>query len=107
MHRLLFIVVLFSLGACGGREPDDAAGSAARAHAAAWLRTARFEDADPAIDCRPDCREQERGFDYARANKVERPGDCDLERVRAGANEDFTEGCRAYGQYLEAAERRR
>ena len=111
MHRLLFIVMLLSLGGCGGRETDAAAsgsaGKAARASAETWLRTARFEDADPAIDCRPDCREQERGFNHARAKQIERPGDCDLERVRTGANEDFIEGCRAYGQYLEAAERRR
>lgn len=80
---------------------------AARARATIWLRTARFEDADRATDCQPDCREQERGFNYARAGRVELPGDCDLARVRSHASEDFIEGCRAYGQYLEAASRGR
>ena len=109
--RLLLVAALVSLCACsrhdGSAAPDQGAIATARAAAAAWLQTARFEDADPVIDCRPDCREQERGFDYARVNRIERPGDCDLARVRSGANEDFIEGCRAYGQYLEAAERRR
>ena len=79
----------------------------ARSRAIAWLKTARFEDADPAIDCQPDCREQERGFAYARAHNIDQPGDCDLARTQASSGEDFIEGCRAYGQYLEAAERAR
>jgi hypothetical protein len=81
--------------------------SAARDRAAAWLRTARFEEADPSIACAPDCREQERGFAYARDHHVDQPGDCDLTRARLGAGDDFVEGCRAYGQYLEAADRPR
>jgi len=113
--RSLLLAVLVGLGAagCGGRPAatqaarTDGGDPQARARAADWLRTARFEDADPAIDCRPDCREQERGFNYARSRRIERPGDCDLTRVEARASEDFIEGCRAYGQYLEAAERGR
>lgn len=109
----LALIILGGAGvACSpapsGTAPDLTAGvadSAARTRAAEWLRTARFEDADPVIDCRPDCREQEHGFAYARANHVERPGDCDLTRVQNHASEDFIEGCRAYGQYLEAAGR--
>jgi hypothetical protein len=84
--------------------PDPAA---SRMQAKAWLRTARFEDADRLIACQPDCREQERGFDYARKGGIEQPGDCDLARTQAHASEDFIEGCRAYGQYLEAAGRGR
>jgi hypothetical protein len=86
--------------------PSESAGDTGRSRAAAWLKTARFEDADRAIDCQPDCREQERGFAYARDHHVDQPGDCDLARAREGANEDFIEGCRAYGQYLEAAARK-
>lgn len=94
-------------GACGaspdGHRGEDPAVAVSPASTRAWLRTARFEDADRATDCRPDCREQERGFAYARAYEVDQPGDCDLARVKARASEDFIEGCRAYGQYLEAA----
>ena len=95
--------------ACGpGAHSDPSrpvANDSARAKASAWLNTARFEDADRTIECQPDCREQERGFAYARAHRVEQPGDCDLARARDHASEDFIEGCRAYGQYLEAAGR--
>jgi hypothetical protein len=115
MRRLASAALMSALclAACAPRErpnPRDVAQGlgdpAARAAAIAWLSTARFEQADPATDCEPDCRMQERGFDFARARDVEQPGDCDLARVRAGANEDFIEGCRAYGQYIEAAGRR-
>jgi hypothetical protein len=115
LNRALIITALACatvLGACGrhavptGRMRAEGGGDpAARARAATWVQTARFEDADPAIDCKPDCREQERGFDYARAKRIEQPGDCDLARVQAHASEDFIEGCRAYGQYIEAAAR--
>ena len=108
MYRVLAIAVLMLVSACGRQDAATRpAGLSQRQSAIAWLRTARFEDADPASDCRPDCHEQERGFDFARNRRIEQPGDCDLERVRAGASEDFIEGCRAYGQYLEAAERQR
>jgi hypothetical protein len=112
MNRLPLIAVLIGLGAaaCGERPrpiPPEGGDPSARERAVAWLRTARFEDADPAIECQPDCGEQERGFDYARAGRIEQPGDCDLARVRSHASEDFIEGCRAYGQYLEAAGRGR
>jgi len=107
----LFVCAV-TLTACGRSTGDRDAGdsadrSAARAQAAAWLATARFEDADRTIECEPDCREQERGFDYARKGRIEQPGDCDLARAQAHASEDFIEGCRAYGQYLEAAGRGR
>jgi len=110
MNRLPLTAMLICLGgsACGERariDHPEGADPSARARAADWLRTARFEDADPVIECQPDCREQERGFDYARAGRIEQPGDCDLARVRSLASEDFIEGCRAYGQYLEAAGR--
>jgi hypothetical protein len=99
---LLLVLAVSVCAGCERRgEPSDKA--PARAAAQAWLRTARFEDADPATTCRPDCAGQERGFDYARANKIEQPGDCDLARSKVNASEDFIEGCRAYGQYLEAA----
>lgn len=111
-NRPLLILLLIWIGAnaaCGARShggsADEARGARGRAGALAWLRAARFEDADPATRCQPDCREQERGFAYARAHAVDQPGDCDLARVQAHASEDFIEGCRAYGQYLEAAAR--
>jgi len=112
MKRLPLTAMLICLGAsaCGERPlPTHPEGGdpSARARAAVWLSTARFEDADTAIECQPDCREQERGFDYARTGRIEQPGDCDLARAQAHASEDFIEGCRAYGQYLEAAERGR
>jgi hypothetical protein len=108
MNRLLLVIIVACLGAAACRErpgPSHPEGSdpSARARAAAWLRTARFEDADPTIDCQPDCREQERGFAYARTRRIEQPGDCDLARAQTQASEDFIEGCRVYGQYLEAA----
>jgi hypothetical protein len=109
-QAVLAMMTVFSLSSCAPRERahrDDAAQAvgdpAARSAAIAWLGAARFEQADPATDCQPDCRMQERGFEYARERHVEQPGDCDLARVHAGANEDFIEGCRAYGQYIEAA----
>ncbi len=110
MNRLTLVVVLVCLGAaaCGERpRPTHPEGGdpSARERAVAWLRTARFEDADTSIECQPDCREQERGFDYARTGRIEQPGDCDLARAQHHASEDFIEGCRAYGQYLEAAGR--
>ncbi|HEX4180048.1 MAG TPA: hypothetical protein VHY32_04595 [Caulobacteraceae bacterium] len=96
------------LGACGrSATPDAAFPASPRAKAVAWLAGARFEDADPVTDCRPDCREQERGFEHARKARLERPDDCDLVRVQTHASDDFIEGCRAYGQYIEAAERGR
>ena len=117
MSRPPLIVVLICLGACAAcgqrvgsarqAHPEGGGDPSARAHAAVWLRTARFEDADPAIECQPNCGEQERGFDYARTSHIEQPGDCDLARIQAHASEDFIEGCRAYGQYLEAAGRGR
>lgn len=100
--RIAAAVVLLSGAGCE-RGADSPEGP--RERAAAWLKTARFVDADRAIDCQPDCREQQRGFDYARARHVEQPGDCDLARAQQHASEDFIEGCRAYGQFLEAAER--
>jgi len=112
MNRLLLVIIVACLGGAACRErpgpsPPEGGAPSARAHAADWLRTARFEDADPTIDCQPDCREQERGFVYARTGRIEQPGDCDLARLQAHASEDFIEGCRAYGQYLEAAGRER
>lgn len=106
---LAAVMICLGVAACGDRgraAGPDGGDPSTRARAADWLRTARFEDADPVINCQPDCREQERGFDYARAGRIEQPGDCDLARPRAHASEDFIEGCRAYGQYLEAAGRR-
>lgn len=105
MRRLLLAMVLGVAGSgCDRRgEPSNSVKGPARAAAQAWLRTAQFEDADPATTCKPDCAEQERGFGYARANHVDQPGDCDRARAKVHASEDFIEGCRAYGQYLEAA----
>jgi hypothetical protein len=107
MRRLLLTVALIAagLGASCQRGPAPSLAPTAHERAVTWLRTARFRDADPASDCRTDCGEQERGFAYARQGHVEQPGDCDLARARAHASEDFIEGCRAYGQYIEAAER--
>jgi hypothetical protein len=104
------LILSLALAGCGrglsAHETPDGAVSRVQ-QAKAWLGTARFEDADRLIECQPDCREQERGFDYARKGGVEQPGDCDLARARVHASEDFIEGCRAYGQYLEAAGRGR
>jgi hypothetical protein len=103
------LMLVLALPGCG-RDPaarQTPEPTAARAQAEAWLRTARFEDADRLIECEPDCRDQERGFDYARKHDVEQPGDCDLARAQVHASEDFIEGCRAYGQYIEAAVRGR
>jgi hypothetical protein len=114
LKRLRLIGLLAcALAACGrspipsGAASEDGAAASTRARAVAWLATARFEDADRTIECQPDCKEQERGFDYARKARIEQPGDCDLARVQAHASEDFIEGCRAYGQFLEAAGRGR
>ena len=104
--RLVVVSALAgALAACDRVNAPDAGASAAHAHAVAWLAKARFEDADPANDCRPDCREQQRGFDYARKAHMERPDDCVVAAAQSHAGEDFIEGCRAYGQYLEAAGR--
>jgi hypothetical protein len=103
---LLALLVL--VAACDRAHEDPSrstATSSARTRAEAWLRTATFEDADRTIECQPDCRQQERGFAYARDHRIEQPGDCDLARGRVSADDDFIEGCRAYGQYLEAAGR--
>ena len=97
-------IIACALIGCAPASQGPSAGTA-RSRAATWLKTARFEDADRSIACQPDCREQERGFAYARAHRIDQPGDCDLARSRDGASEDFIEGCRAYGQYLEAAGR--
>jgi hypothetical protein len=108
MPKLPALALLILLAACDRAHEDPSRSPetvSARERAAAWLRTARFEDADRTIDCQPDCREQEHGFDYARLHRVEEPGDCELLRGRLRASEDFIEGCRAYGQYLEAAGR--
>ena len=108
MFQRAVLALLLLLSACD-RAHDDPAHSpgaaSARDRAIAWLKTATFEQADRTIECQPDCRAQERGFAYAREHQVEQPGDCDLTRGRPNADDDFIEGCRAYGQYLEAAER--
>ena len=104
--RLAFVSALAgALAACGRATAPDADAAAAHARAVAWLAKARFEDADPSNDCRPDCREQQRGFGYARQARMERPDDCILAAAQSHGDEDFIEGCRAYGQYLEAAGR--
>ena len=102
---LVSLALLAAAPACTGCDrhaPPAGEHQAARASAVVRLRTLRFEEADPAIECQPDCREQERGFDYARRGRIEQPGDCDLARARVHAGDDFIEGCRAYGQYIEA-----
>jgi hypothetical protein len=106
----LGLALLAAATACAGCDrhaPPAGQDQAARADAAVRLRALRFEEADPATQCQPDCREQERGFDYARKGRIDQPGDCDLARARVQASDDFIEGCRAYGQYIEAAARGR
>lgn len=59
----------------------------------------RFVDVDLAHDC-GDCARQEAGFAFARRRRIDDPDRC------PSADEDFREGCRAWGERLEAEEAR-
>jgi hypothetical protein len=57
----------------------------------------RFAEIDPDHDC-GDCARQEAGFAFARQARMIDPDRC------PPGDEDFREGCRAYGERIEAAE---
>ncbi len=58
-----------------------------------------FRQIDPDHDC-GDCARQEAGFAYARRERMRNPDGCPQD------DEDFQEGCRAYGEQVEAVEER-
>jgi hypothetical protein len=57
----------------------------------------RFAEVDPDHDC-DDCARQEAGFAFARRKRMIDPDRCPRD------DEDFREGCRAYGERIEAEE---
>jgi hypothetical protein len=57
----------------------------------------RFAEVDPDHDC-GDCARQEAGFAFARRQPMIDPDRCPRD------DEDFREGCRAYGERIEAEE---
>lgn len=61
------------------------------------LARKRFREVDPEHDC-GDCARQEAGFAYAQRRRLHNPDGCPRD------DGDFQEGCRAYGEHVEARE---